>query len=190
MHQRIKLQKGHYRMFANVTFLLIYLVVILAILGTFAYAGYIAAPWVPLRKRDVERMLNLAKIKSGDTLIDLGSGDGRIIIAAAKRYGADSTGYEIAILIFLASYFKILVHRLWKKVRVYYKNFYKIDFSHADVITAFLSPHAMEKLESKAMKEMKPGSRFVSYVFHFPNWKPALVDKPESKDLKIFVYIK
>lgn len=166
----------------------LYLIVVLIILVTMAIGGILAAPWVPIKRKDVKRLLILGKIKPREVLLDLGCGDGRIIINASRHFGAQTIGYEIALLPYILCYFKILLYRQFHNVKLKFRNFYKQDFSKADIITAFLSPRAMEKLESKVLKELKPGARFISYVFKFPNWKPVLIDKPNPKDLAIYLY--
>src|SRR3989338_8816996 len=88
-------------------FWLIFIVLLMLILGTFALAGLSAAPWVPLWKKDVIRMMRLANIKPGEVVYDLGAGDGRIIIIAVREFGAQSTGFEFAILPYILGYIKI-----------------------------------------------------------------------------------
>jgi hypothetical protein len=80
-----------------------FIVVIFLVLGTFALGGILAAPWVPLWQKDIRRMLKLANVKPGETVYDLGAGDGRIVIMAGKEFGAKAIGYEIAILPYLAA---------------------------------------------------------------------------------------
>src|SRR3989339_229728 len=85
----------------------IFLIIFFFIIVSFAYGGLLAAPYVPMWKKDVQRALDLAKIKPNETLYDLGSGDGRIIIEAARAYGAKAIGFEIALLPYIYSYVKI-----------------------------------------------------------------------------------
>lgn len=156
-------------------------------LGTFAIAGFSAAPWVPLWKSDIRRMLKLADVKPGEMVYDLGAGDGRIIIIAASEFGAQSLGFEIATLPYLAAYIKIKLRGLGKKARLRYRSFFTQDLSGADVICTFLTPPAMEKLKPKLEKEAKPGCRIVSYAFSIPGWQAKITDKPDKK-AAIYVY--
>lgn len=172
----------------NFLFLLIALGIIFLLVGTMAYAGILAAPWVPLRKKDVIRALSLAHLKSGEVLYDLGSGDGRIIIAAGRDYGVNATGYEIAFLPYLYSYVTILTMGLYGKVKVKYKNFFKEDLSRADVIVSFLLPKAMIKLKEKYMSELRPGTRIISCAWLIPGWTPDRIDRPSNNDIKIYLY--
>lgn len=173
----------------NFLFLLLALGIIFLLVGTLAYGGILAAPWVPLRKKDVKRALALARLKPGEALYDLGSGDGRIIIAAGKDFGAKAIGYEVAFLPYLYSYVKILIMGLYGRVGVKYKNFFKEDLSGADVVISFLLPRAMVALKEKYIRELKPGTRIVSCVWLIPGWIPELIDKPSKNDVKIYLYI-
>lgn len=173
----------------SVVWLLIWIALTFAILGTLAYGGILAAPYVPLWKKDVRRALKLARIKPGEKLYDLGSGDGRIIIEAAKSYGADATGFEVAILPFIYSYVKIRITGLSAMARVKMRNFYAYNLQDADIVTAFLSTRAMERLKGKFVLELKPGTRVISCAFSIRDWTPEIIDKPTNRDLPIYSYI-
>ena len=166
--------------------LLVFLLVV--ILGTFAYGGISAAPWVPIWQRDVDRMLALAAIKPGEIVYDLGAGDGRIVITAAQKYHAQATGFEIAVLPYIIGYIRIQLAGVQKKARLRYRNFYDQDLSAADVIFTFLTPPAMEKLKSKFVKEIKPGARVVSYAFDIKGWEKTKIDKPNEKKAAVYLY--
>ncbi len=172
----------------NFLFLLIALGIIFLLVGTMAYAGILAAPWVPLRKKDVIRALALAHLNRGEVLYDLGSGDGRIIIAAGRDYGVSATGYEIAFLPYIYSYVKIILVGLRGKVRVKCKNFFKENLSDADVIVSFLLPKAMIKLKEKYTSELRPGTRIISCAWLIPGWTPDRIDRPSNNDIKIYLY--
>lgn len=161
---------------------------IFGILGTFALGGILAAPWVPLWQKDIKRMLKLAEIKPGETLYDLGAGDGRIIIAAARNFGAKAVGYEIAFLPYLFGWVKILISGQKGKARLLCRNFFAADLSRADVICAFLTPRAMLKLKPKLEIEAKAGCRIISFAFAVPGWQPFLADKPNQKSATVYVY--
>src|SRR3989344_1877283 len=171
------------------TFIVIGGILVFIILTTFAYGGILAAPFVPTWKKDVKRALKLAKIRPGERMYDLGSGDGRFIIPAAKEYGAISTGLEIALLPYIYSYGKIKLLRLGKIAQVKMRNFYDYNVADADVIITFLSTRAMTGLKKKFQKELKPGARIVSLVFPIHGWEPQIIDRQSDEDLPIFVYI-
>jgi len=170
------------------TFSVIFFILVFLILGTFAYAGLSAAPWVPLWKKDVRRMLTLAKVKPGEMVYDLGAGDGRIIIMASQEFGAQSVGFEMSILPYCLAYIKILLSGLRGKTSLQYRNFFDQNFGQADVICTFLSPKAMEKLKPKFEAEAKPGCRIVSFAFHVPGWQARIIDQPNSKTTSVYLY--
>ncbi|RJR31284.1 hypothetical protein C4569_02465 [Candidatus Parcubacteria bacterium] len=170
--------------------LVIFLAVLFFMLLSLAYAGISAAPWVPLWKSDVRRMLKVARLKPGELLYDLGSGDGRMLIIAAREFKAKAVGYEISLLLYLISYIKIfLVNlRIENKIKINYSSFYSADLSQADVICAFLTPMAMKKLKNKFENELKPGCRIVSYAFSVPGWQAEIADKPNPKKSTVYLY--
>lgn len=169
-------------------FWIIFIIFILLILGTFALAGLSAAPWVPLKKIDIRRMMQLAEVKPGEIVYDLGAGDGRIITIAASEFGAQAIGFEFAILPYFLGYIKIQLKGLKGKVKLKYANFYFQDLSGADIICTFLTPRAMKKLKPKLEKETKPGCRIVSYAFSIPGWQPLKTNKPNQKTATIYLY--
>ena len=128
-------------------------------------------------------MVELAEVKSNEIAADLGSGDGRLVIALAKR-GLEAHGYEINPFLVLISRRKIRKLGLKNKAFVHFKSFWQTDLSAYDIITIFGIGFAMEKLEKKLQKELRSGARVVSNAFIFPNWKPR-----KKKDTA-FLYVK
>ena len=169
-------------------FIYFFMAVIFVILATLAYAGISAAPWVPLWQKEVKRMLNLAKVQAGETLYDLGAGDGRIIIMAAKEFKAHAVGFEMAVLPYFLGYIRILLSRIQPRPKLVFANFFKKDLGSADIICVFLTPPAMEKLKSKFEQEAKKGCRIISYAFSIPGWQPSVVDRPNKKTTPIYLY--
>jgi len=168
---------------------IIFIAIILAILATMAVASLSAAPYVPLFKRDVHRMLQIAKVNSNDIVYDLGSGDGRMLVCAAKKFKAKKcVGFEISLLPYVISKIKIACLGLKERVDVIPKNLYNQDISQATVITCFLMPKSLKKLVPKFKKELKPGTRIVSYAFAIPGLEPIAKDKPKPKLTAIYLY--
>lgn len=157
----------------------------LLIVGTAAYAGLRAAPWVPTKKKDVLRFLGLAKIKSGEKFYDLGCGDGRFV-SAATRAGADAVGYEISLLPYFLAKLRGLFLRN-KNYKILYKDFWKQDLKDADVVYIFLMPDAFEKLKAKFTKELKPGARVISLVWPIKGWEPSQVSKEDGR-VSLYLY--
>ena len=141
------------------------------------------APWVPSSRETIRRMLELAGIKPGEEVYDLGSGDGRIVILSAREFGAKSTGIEIDP--FRAFYSRLMIKRLGLngKARVICASFFDVDLSMADVVTMYLLQETNDKLKPALEKELRPNCRVVSHVFKF-DWELIASDE----DKKIYVY--
>lgn len=155
------------------------------VLATAAYGALSAAPFVPTRKKDVERMMKLADIKPGDRIYDLGCGDGRLVFASAKA-GGEAIGVEVFILPYLFARIK----SLWKKkTRILFGNFYNYDLRGADVVFIFLMGKAYDKLAKKLESELKTGSRVVVYCWPIDQFRNKLMTLDKSdKDLPIYLY--
>ena len=151
------------------------LVVIVFILIKFAHirnnTSDIGAPFVPLEPDVVERIMKMANVKKGDIFYDLGSGDGRLVIAAAQR-GAKAYGVEVDFFRVWYSRFCIFLFGLTGRASIIKSDFFKVDLSKADVVTAYLLQETNDKLFPKLEKEIKNGARVVGVAFNFPEWKP------------------
>jgi hypothetical protein len=137
----------------------------------------IGAGWIPTPKNVVKKMLYFAGVGPGDTLIDLGSGDGRIIFMAALEYEARAVGIE-------ADPLRVLITRIWirlkgleDRVDVIWGNFFKKDLSAASVVTIYQSTNINNKLKEKLQKQLCLGTRVISYSFIFDGWEPVKVDE-------------
>lgn len=172
----------------STAFLLVFLVVLIGVVGTAAIGAWKAAPWVPTRLSDVRRMLDLAQLKPGEMVVDLGSGDGRFLSAAARSYGARGIGYELSLLPYLVSLLVLWGPRRKKQAVVHYADFFHADLSQADVITIFLTPNAMKKLTTKFATGLKSGCRIVSFAFAWPGRPPTVVNKPRPRDTTVYLY--
>jgi hypothetical protein len=125
--------------------------------------------WVPTPTEVVEAMLEMASVKKGDKLVDLGAGDGRIAIAAAKR-GADATGIEYNPDMVALSQ-RNAEREGVKNVKFIQGDIFATDFTDADVVTMYLLPVLNERLRPQIL-DMKPGTRIASHQFPMGNWKP------------------
>jgi len=133
-------------------------------------------------------MLKLANVRPGELVVDLGAGDGRFLLSAVRNHQAKALGYELSILPFLVARIRIWLARVGRNATVRLRDFYSQDLGQADVVTCFLTPEAMAKLEPKFQRELRPGTRVVSYAFAMPNWKPELVDKPTPTTTSVYLY--
>ena len=148
----------------------------------FLIAGGIrGAPFVPTGSRTVKTMIDLANIQPDEKVADLGSGDGRIVIAIA-RVGAEAHGYEINPFLVLWSRYRINRAGLSRRAFVHWRDIWRVDFASFKVITVFGMVHIMGPLERKLRRELRPGSRVVSNRFTFPCWPHS------SKEGRVYLY--
>lgn len=169
---------------------LLLLVAILAVMGTLAYGAYSAAPWVPLLRHDVERMVRLVRLSPGETLYDLGCGDGRLLMAAAERYHVRAVGFELALVPYCLAHIRRLLSPQRALISIRYQDFWNVSLAPADAVVCFLTPYAMRKLEQKIPAELKPGARFATYAFRLHSLEPELVDRELPNDTPIYLYTK
>jgi len=159
---------------------------LLLLASSLAWGAVSAAPWVPLKSRDLARLLALAELKASELVYDLGCGDGRIVVA--RLYGVRAIGFEVAILPYCLAKLRVLFSGTGGFVKIRYKNFWSAPFNQADVVFCFLTPSAMARLEEKLDHELKPGARFITYAFKLPHRSPTLKSQPTANDLPIYLY--
>ncbi|MFA6132320.1 MAG: class I SAM-dependent methyltransferase [Patescibacteria group bacterium] len=161
------------------------LLIILILIASTAYAANQGAPWVPTKKKDIERFLNFVEMKPGEKFYDLGCGDARLSVAAAKRFGVKAIGVELSIPQII-----VAIVRNWlakTDVKIKWANLYKVDLSDADIVYLFLMPEPYAKIKPKLERELKPGARVVAYVWPIVGWEADKVDDVEGK-LKMYLY--
>jgi SAM-dependent methyltransferase len=128
--------------------------------------------FVPTPSEVVDAMLKLAKVTSNDVVYDLGSGDGRIPIAAARTYGAHAVGIDIDPERIREATANARASGVADKVTFRIQDLFTADISPATVVTLYLSPTVNARLAPKLLKELKPGTRVVSHAFDLGSWKP------------------
>jgi len=148
------------------------------------------APYVASPQQIVDRMLELADLKPGEMLYDLGSGDGRVLITAVQRYHAKAVGIEISELLVKSTTERIQRLGLDNDARVIRGDLLEVDLSPADVVTIYLATDSNEILRPNLEKYLKPGARVVSHDYVVPGWKPKFVDKdlPDAHGHVIYLY--
>lgn len=128
--------------------------------------------YYPTPPETVAEMLRLADIKKGDVLYDLGSGDGRIPIAAAKQFGIRAVGIEIDLRLITEAESNALEAGVADLVRFRNEDMFRIDVSEADIVTLYLSEKLNVLLRPKLLRELRSGSRIISHDFRMGDWKP------------------
>jgi len=128
-------------------------------------------PYVPTTEAAVQAMLKLAGVKKSDVVYDLGCGDGRIVIAAAKSFGARGVGIDINPVRIAEAKENARTAGVEKLVRFEENDLFLADIHEATVVTLFLLPNINLKLRPKLLQDLKPGTRIVSNTFDMDNWK-------------------
>ena len=129
--------------------------------------------FVPTPQPVVDAMLELAQVKAGDVVYDLGSGDGRIVITAAKKYGARGVGIEMDPALVKKSRENAAAAGVSDRVRFVTQDLFTADLRPATVVTLYLLQSINERLRPKLVRELTPGARVVSHVFNMgPEWPP------------------
>ena len=140
------------------------------------------APFVMTDRKAVDAALKMAGVKKGDVFYDLGSGDGRVVFAAAAL-GAKATGVEINPTLWMWSACRSVLGK--SRANFILASFFDVNLRDADVVFVYTWPKTNEKLQAKLERELKKGARIISHRFTFPGWKPVATDDGQ----KLFLYI-
>ncbi len=151
------------------------------------------APFVPTPDSVVEGMLALAKVDKRDTVYDLGSGDGRIVILAAQKYHAHAVGVEIDDDLSRKSSDRIAALGLQERAKILHMNMYKVDLKPATVVTLYLLTSVNERLKPILERDLRAGARVVTHDFKIPGWEPEKVEDVMTDGgftKKIYLYVR
>jgi len=166
--------------FALILLLIILILMLLWILVPAVYG----LPSVPTRPERIRSALRLVDLKAGEALYDLGCGDGRTLVIAAREFEASATGIDVGPVQCLVSWVNALRSGVRSQVRVRLENYYGANLSGADVVFIYATSRQLVRLESHLAKQLKAGTRVVTVGSDFQIWKPAQVDTRQL----IFVY--
>lgn len=165
---------------------------VLVVLGLFLFfaasifiSSFWGAPWIISSKNTIRKMLSIGDLAPGETVVDLGSGDGRILIVAATEFGAKGIGIEIDPLRCLISNLFIVRRGLTKKINIRWGNIFTADFSDVDLVTLYLTRETNQRLRDSSLDKLNPGTRVVSNGFTIPGWKATKIDNQNL----IFMYV-
>ena len=152
------------------------------------------APYYPTPETIVDRMLQLSGLKAGEKMYDLGSGDGRIVILAAQKFHAEAVGIELDKDLCKLSLDKIRNLHLEKDAHIINGDLLKQNYSSADVVTVYLLPGFIDKVQPLLDQQLKKGARVVAHDFEFKNWTPDKVeniaDDGEGRSHTLYLYRK
>jgi protein-L-isoaspartate O-methyltransferase len=151
------------------------------------------SPYVSTPQRVVEKMLELAEVTDGDTVYDLGSGDGRIVITAAQKFGARAVGVEIRGELAAQSSKEIERLGLDKLARIIHGDMFEISPARATVVTLYQLTAVNKRLRGHLERSLRPGTRIVSVDFQVPGWTPSKTATAKSEAgtaYDLFLYIK
>ena len=143
-------------------------------------------PFVPTPQEVVDKMIELGGVKKGDTVYDLGSGDGRIVITAAKK-GARAVGFEIDGDLLKESRENIRKASVQNSAEIRQQDILTVDLSPASVVTMYLLPDVNLKLRPNVLSQMKPGSRVVSHAFDMGDWKPDKTERVNGRTIYLWI---
>ncbi len=146
---------------------------------------FLGAPFVPTSENKIKKILELAEPRPGEILYDLGSGNGEILIKAVKNYGVKAIGIEINPILVWQSRRKVKKTGLEKQIKIYWGNFFRKNFSDADIVIMYLLQPTNNRIEKKLLKELKPGTKIVSESFTFKK-VPFVKCHPEDKFIKLY----
>src|SRR5579884_1866390 len=150
------------------------------------------APYFPTPETIVDRMLKLGELKAGETVFDLGSGDGRIVTDAARKYKAIAIGVELDDSLYKQSSERIKNLGLSATARIIHGDLLKQDYSSADLLTVYLLPMSNDKVAPLLEKQLKKGARVVAHDFEFSAWKPVktvdIDDDGEGRSHRLYLY--
>ncbi|HEY1206455.1 MAG: methyltransferase domain-containing protein [Bryobacteraceae bacterium] len=167
------------------------LAVVVLLAPAFAQQAERLAPYVPSPQTVVERMLEIADLKPGETVYDLGCGDGRILFTAAREFRAKAVGVELSDPLVKQGREQAKRLGLENRVTIIQGDLLRADLRPADVVTVYLLTEANDKLKPLFERSLHPGARVVSHDFKIRGWRPDRVDEVvvSGRAHKIYVYV-
>jgi SAM-dependent methyltransferase len=165
-------------------FLLLAVIILFGLVILLLLPALSGQPWVPANEKRIHRALELAGLKPGEVLYDLGSGDGRVLIAAACDFDARAWGVELSPLLCALAWIKVQSAGVGPRVRLQCGSYYHAEIENADVVYIYLTSGNANRLSKKLADELKPGARVVSVSADLSGWQVDTIDREEL----IFLY--
>ena len=160
--------------------ILFFIVILLWIL----VPAFYGLPPVPTRPERIRKALKLANLRPEETIYDLGAGDGRVLLIAARNFGAKAVGVEIGPIQCALIWLRAAVSGVGSRVKIHWSDFYKADLREADVVFVYATSKEVMKLAPYLEIQMKKGARLASISADFSEWEPSMVDEHDL----IFIY--
>jgi precorrin-6B methylase 2 len=160
--------------------LLLFVLILLWILVPTLYG----LPPVPTKPERIRKALELVNLQPNEVLYDLGAGDGRVLLIAAREFGAKAVGVEVGPIQCVLIWLRAVASGFGNQIKVRWANFYKADLHDADVVFVYATSKEVMKLAPHLEKQLKKGTRLVSISADFSEWEPSVMDEHEL----IFVY--
>ena len=164
--------------------LIVIVTLVLWVLSLSVLSYFWGSPYIPSNSNVIKKFLDATDIQEGTVFFDLGSGDGRVLIEAAKR-GALAIGYELNPFWYLISKLRVSMNGLSEKISIYRQDIFDAKFNEADVIYIYLYPKIVAQLEEELKEKTRKGTKIISYKLPFISWKEYKTFKNEN----IFIYI-
>jgi precorrin-6B methylase 2 len=143
-------------------------------------------PYVPTPQVVVDKMLEVADVKPGDVLYDLGSGDGRIVVTAAQRFGVRGVGIDINPERIQEAEANAKKAGVQKLTEFREEDLFKADIGKATVVTMYLLPSVNNRLKPKLLRDLKPGTRIVSHAFDIEGWEPERIVEVDGRTIYLW----
>ncbi len=169
----------------EITALALLLLVLAFLLTWVLVPALYGLPSVPTKHARIRAALRLADLKAGEAFADLGAGDGRTLVIAAREFGANATGIEIGPAQCLVCGVNAWRGGIRSKVRVKRGNFYKADLREMDVVFVYATSRELSRLESHLQSQLRPGARVITVGSNFPNWEATKTDRENL----LFLYV-
>jgi precorrin-6B methylase 2 len=160
--------------------LLLFVLILLWILVPTLYG----LPPVPTKPKRIRKALELVNLQPNEVIYDLGAGDGRVLLLAAREFGAKAVGVEVGPIQCVLIWLRAVASGFGNQIKVRWANFYKADLHDADVVFVYATSKEVMKLAPHLEKQLKKGTRLVSISADFSEWEPSVMDEHEL----IFVY--
>ena len=141
-------------------------------------------PWVPAREKRIRKALQMAGLKPGERLYDLGAGDGRVLVLAAREFGAHAEGIEISPVHCLIAWLRALLSGYNRRINIRCGSFFSTGLGDADVVFAYVTPGYASRLRPFLERQLKNGTRVVTLSAEMEGWQPDDIDNPDL----VFLY--